>query len=158
MTRPYLSFKDRTHCGEIFKKLFSLWEGKNVVLVEGEKSRLGVGNDMFSNVASMQRVLCPPENAYAKYEHIKNEVLKMGKDKLIVVSLGPTAKVLAYDLFLLGYRVLDVGHIDMEYEMFLRKAKKQEKVPYKYFNEIHERSPEDCRDEKYLSQIIAVIK
>lgn len=157
MTRPYLAYKDKANCGIIFKKLFSIWEGHDVVLVEGSKSRLGVGNDMFDKVKSMGRILCPPENAYQKYETIKAEALKIGKDKLVLLSLGPTAKVLAYDLFLAGYRVIDIGHIDMEYEMFLRKETKQVKVRFKYFNEIHERNPEECTDEKYLGQILARI-
>jgi len=157
MTRPYLAYKDKSSCGEIFKKLFSIWEGKEVVLIEGEKSRLGVGNDMFDKVKSLKRILCPAENAYTKYDAIKKEAFKITRNTLILISLGPTAKVLAYDLFLLGYRVIDVGHIDMEYEMFLRKETKQVKVKFKYFNEIHERNPENCDDPKYINQIIAKI-
>jgi hypothetical protein len=65
---------------------------------------------------------------------------------------------LAYDLFLLGYRVIDIGHIDMEYEMFIRKEEKLTKVPYKYFNEINERNPEVCLDAEYINQIIAKIE
>jgi glycosyltransferase family protein len=158
ITRPYLAFIDSSHSGTVFNKLFSLWDKADVVLIEGEKSRLGVGNDMFKHVTSLGRILCPPENAYSKYAEIKEEVLKISKDKLLLISLGPTAKVLAYDLFKSGYRVLDIGHIDMEYEMFLRKEDKQTKVKYKYFNEIHERNPEDCNDETYINQIIATIK
>ena len=158
MTRPYLAYKNKDNCENIFKKLFSIWEGKDVVLIEGEKSRLGVGNDMFDNVKSIKRILCPPEDAFSKYDSIKNEAIKVPKNSLILLSLGPTAKVLAYDMFLLGYRVIDIGHIDMEYEMFLRKETKQVKVPYKYFNEIHERNPDDCIDEKYINQIITTIR
>ena len=158
ITRPYLAYKDKSKSGAIFKKLFSIWEGKDVVLIEGSKSRLGVGNDMFDKVKSIKRILCPPEDAYSKYEEIKKEAMKISKDKMILLSLGPTAKVLAYDMFLAGYRVIDIGHVDMEYEMFLQKADKQVKVKYKYFNEIHERNPEDCKDAKYLSAIIATIE
>ncbi len=157
VTRPYLTFKNKTGSENIFKKIFSLWEGKDVVLIEGLRSRLGIGNDVFSNTNSLQRILCPPEDAFSKYEEIKKEAVKISKDKLILISLGPTAKVLAYDLFLLGYRVLDIGHIDMEYEMFLKKETKIVKVKYKYFNEINERNPEECSDQAYLNQIIAKI-
>ena len=159
ITRPYLAYKQswRQNSGKIFRKLFSIWDGKHIVLIEGSKSRLGVGNDMFKAVASIRRILSPAENAYSKYNEILNEVLKCGKDKLILVSLGPAAKVLAYDLFLAGYRVIDIGHIDMEYEMYLRKEPIQAKVKYKYFNEIKERDPEECTDPEYLSQIIANI-
>ena len=84
--------------------------------------------------------------------------MKIGKDKLILLSLGPAAKVLAYDLFLAGYRVVDVGHVDMEYEMFLRGETKLTKIANKYVNELNERTPEDCTDPTYLSQIITTIK
>lgn len=157
MTRPYLAYKDKSQSNKIFKKIFSMWENQEVILIEGAKSRLGVGNDMFNNAKSVQRLLCPPENAFDKYDKIKQEALKIGKNKLILISLGPTAKVLAYDLYKEGYRVLDIGHIDMEYEMFLRKESKLTKVAYKYFNEINERNPEECTDPKYLGEIISTI-
>lgn len=158
-TRPYLAYTNefRKNSGQIFKRIFSIWEGKDVVLVEGEKSRLGVGNDMFKNTNSVVRILCPAENAFSKYEEILNACLKHSKDKLFLISLGPAAKVLAYDLFLAGYRVIDIGHIDMEYEMFLRKEKEQVKLKYKYLNEINERNPEECNDPEYLGQIIEKI-
>jgi glycosyltransferase family protein len=158
MTRHYLAYKDNSNAGFLFKKIFTLWEGKNVVLVEGSGSRLGVGNDMFNNVASLERILCPPENAFASYEKILTEVKKQDKTKLVLISLGPTAKILAYDLFKDGFRVLDIGHIDMEYEMYLRKQKLQTKVDYKYFNEINERSPAPCTDQNYIKQIISTIQ
>ncbi len=46
----------------------------------------------------------------------------------------------------------------MEYEMFLRKEIKQVRVPHKYFNEINERNPEECKDEKYLEEIVATVQ
>jgi glycosyltransferase family protein len=160
ITRPYLGFTKtaRQKSGNAFKKLFNLWKGKHVLLVEGSKSRLGVGNNMFSQAASVTRILCPAENAYAKYKEILAEVLKNSKEKFVLLSLGPAAKVLGYDLFIKGYRVLDIGHLDMEYEMFLRQAEILAKVKYKYFNEINERTPEDCVDPKYLSEIISRIE
>lgn len=158
ITRAYLMFKDKSNSGHVFEQLFSIWKDKDVVLIEGEKSRLGVGNDMFDKTKSFGRILCPPENAYSKYQDILKEAMKVDKNKLILVSLGPTAKVLTYDLFKLGYRVIDIGHIDMEYEMYLRGEGEIKKIQFKYFNEINERNPEECNDEKYLQQIIAVIK
>ncbi len=155
ITRHYLGYKDKSQAGDIFKKIFNIWKDQEVVLIEGEKSRLGVGNDLFSNTKKLERILCPAENAFFSYEKILETAKKINKDNLILLSLGPTAKILAYDLFLLGFRVVDIGHIDMEYEMFLQKSTKQVKVRYKYFNEIHERDPEDCADETYQRQVIA---
>ncbi len=157
ITRHYLGSKNKKNSEQIFKKFFSLWDDTDIVLIEGSKSRVGVGNDIFSNTKSIQRILCPAENAYESYNKIKEAALLVPKNKLILIALGPTAKVLAYDLFQVGYRVLDIGHIDMEYDMFIRKENKQVKVKYKYFNEINERNPEDCTDSKYLEQIMVTI-
>lgn len=160
ITRPYLGYEPerRKNSGEIFSKLFSTWRGKDVVLIEGAKSRVGVGNDMFKNAVSVARILCPPENAYSKYKEILHEALKVSKNKLILLALGPAAKVLGYDLFMAGYRVIDIGHADMEYEMYLRQESIQTKVKYKYFGEIKERDPEECADPEYLRQIMAKVE
>lgn len=158
ITRPYLNFKDKERAEKIFKGMMEIWQNKEIVLIEGFGSRMGVGNDLFKNTKSLKRILCPSENAFDTYEEIKKEALKIDKDNLVLISLGPTAKVLAYDLFLLGYRVIDIGHLDMEYEMFLRNSATIIKVPYKYFNEINERNPEECNDRIYLEQIIAKIQ
>jgi glycosyltransferase family protein len=155
ITRPYLSYKDKSKAGEVYQQIKKLWQNQDVVLVEGEKSRLGVGNDLFNDVHSLQRILGPAENAYAKSDVIIEEVSKLSKNHLILISLGPAAKVIAYELFLKGYRVFDIGHVDMEYEMFLRGSDKIVPVPYKYFNEINEREPETYTDSNYQSQIIA---
>jgi glycosyltransferase family protein len=158
ITRPYLIYKNKETSAVVFNKLFRLWENRDVLLIEGDGSRLGVGNDMFKNVKHISRILCPSENAFEKYEDILEKALYVSKSTLILLSLGPTAKALGYELFQRGYRVLDIGHIDMEYEMFLRKSPVLKKVNNKYFNEINERTPEACNDPEYLSQIIARIK
>lgn len=155
--RPYLTRKDTRQTEDHFKKLKMLWHAKDVLLIEGEKSRLGVGNDLFEDTASIKRILGPAENAYARADAILTEALKHPKNTLVLLSLGPTAKVIAHNLFIRGYRVLDIGHIDMEYEMFLRGNTTITPVPYKYFNEIDERDPASCTDEAYLSQIVAKI-
>jgi glycosyltransferase family protein len=157
ITRPYLTYKNKSACDIIFKKIMSLWDNENIVLIEGDKSRLGIGNDLFSKAKTISRILCPSENAFSKYTEILAHAEKTPKSSLILISLGPTAKVLAYDLFMAGYRVLDIGHIDMEYEMFLRKEPGIVKVKYKYFNEIDERNPDECDDESYTKQIITRI-
>lgn len=157
ITRPYLSYKDKSEAGKIYQQIKKLWDQKKVILIEGEKSRIGVGNNLFSNTLSVHRILCPSENAFSKADDIIEKVNQLSKDNLILISLGPAAKVIGYELFLKGYRVLDIGHLDMEYEMFLRKSDHLIPVKYKYFNEINARNPEDCDDKSYQSEIIATV-
>ena len=108
----------------MFHKVFSIWDDKNVIIVEGELSKLGVGNDIFDNVNSLKRILCTSRNAYEIYNKVLNEDVKLSdKNILILISLGPTATVLAYDLAKLGYWAIDIGHIDNEYEWLKLEAK-----------------------------------
>ena len=59
----------------------------------------------------------------------EEECLKFDQDKLFLFALGVTAKALVEEMFLKGYRVIDIGNLDMEYEWFLRKAVKKEPIP-----------------------------
>lgn len=159
ISRFYLDYIDKSHVGDYVKKLKLLWDNKDIVIIEGTKSRLGVGNDLFKNTKSIQRIICPAESAYSKYEEIINEAKKVSKDKIIFLALGPTATVLAYDLYKLGYQAIDIGHVDIEYEWFLRKATKKIKIENKYVTEVADgrTNIEDVTDEKYKSEIIATI-
>ena len=144
---------------EDMKEISRLWDGKDCIFVEGQYTRMGVGNDLYSNAGSIQRILCPAENAIDKYDQIVEAVLKHPKDKLILLALGPTASALAYDLYKEGYHAVDIGHIDLYYEQYSRNAKLLEdvQVPYKYcsWDEVGERRQiPECDDETYKSQII----
>jgi len=132
---------------------------KDIVIIEGEQSRLGIGNDLFDNSRSIQRIICPSENAFELYDEIFNEALKIDKNKLILIALGPTATVLAYDLYKYGYQAIDIGHVDIEYEWYLRNATNKIKIENKYVNEAHNGNINiiDITDEKYSKQIIVTI-
>lgn len=160
ITRFYLDYADKTNVAEYVKKLKKIWDGKDVVIIEGEQSRLGIGNDLFDNMKSIQRLICPAENAFEIYDKIYKEALKIDKNKMILIALGPTATVLAYDLAKAGYQAIDIGHVDIEYEWFLRKATKKIKIESKYVTEVKEgrENIQEIKDKKYESQIIAKIK
>jgi glycosyltransferase family protein len=107
------------------------------LIIEGEKSRLGIGNDLFNNSKSIKRIICPAENAFNVYNKIFAEAKKFDKSFLILLALGPTSTVLVYDLYNLGYQAIDIGHIDIEYEWFLRNATKKIQINNKYVNEVY---------------------
>ncbi len=144
------------------KVLRKIWDNRDCVFVEGQHTRMGVGNDLFNNAKSVERVLCPSENAFERYDEIFKEVLNLPKDRLIMIALGPTASVLAYDLYKEGYRAIDVGHLDLVYEKYMMGASSLNEVviPYKYcrVDESGERREiESTADSTYESQVIARI-
>ncbi len=159
ITRFYIDYKDKSHTAQYVDRLKKLWDNKNIVIVEGDKSRLGIGNDLLDNVKSIQRIICPAENAFDKYDEILKEALKVSQDKLILLALGPTATVLSYDLYKKGYRAIDIGHVDIEYEWFLRKVNQKVKIETKYVTEVSNGrvNIDNIKDEKYEEQIITRI-
>lgn len=159
VTRLYIDIKDKSKVEKRFNLVESLWNNREVVIVEGEKSRLGIGNDLFNGCKSIERIICPSINAFSKYDEIFKEVKKQDKSKLILIALGPTATILAYDLSNEGYQAIDIGHIDIEYEWYLMKVKEKCPVKNKYIGEINGGDcVEDILDKKYNKQIIKIIK
>ena len=81
------------------------------------------------------------------------------KKRLILIALGPTASILAYDLYKLGYQAIDIGHIDLEYEWYLRNCTRPVLIENKYVNEVRGNYKyKKVDDRKYYSQIIQIIK
>lgn len=153
-TRPYIRNKDKNHSRKLFEELRKIWEDRDVVIIEGVYSRLGVGNDLFDNTRSLRRILCPAQNAYARYNDILECAMQIEKDSLFLISLGPTATVLAYDLDEKGYQAIDLGHIDLEYEWFLRGSEGRVPLDNKVVNELDEQGDLSMDvDSKYENQI-----
>ncbi len=155
ITRPYMAYTDKTNTGLLFKKIRKIWAKKDIVIIEGDKSRIGVANDLLSEANSVRRIICPAKNAFSVYEEILAEIKAIPKSVLVLIALGPTATVLAFDLHQLGYQAIDIGHIDIEYEWFLMNAVAKIKIPTKYTNEAAGGDmPEDLYDPNYEAQII----
>ena len=72
MTRLYMDYEDTSHSHDWFKKVCSIWDQKKILLVEGEKSRLGVGNNLFENAQSVVRVLGPAHDAFDQFDNLKS--------------------------------------------------------------------------------------
>ena len=155
LSRCYMILKDKSHSGQYFDKMKKIWDGKDILLIEGEKSRLGIGNDLFSNANSVQRILGPVSSAFDKYDELLECAKKHGTDKLILLALGPTSSVMAYDLFKSGFRAIDIGHADIEYEWFLSGATSKTPVKNKFVNEAGAgKGVGNLYDEEYIKQII----
>jgi len=155
ISRFYLGLTDKSLSAQILKQLKRIWDQKEVVIVEGEFSRMGVGNDLFDNAAGLVRLVCPAANAFAKYEEILWAAKKYGKDKLILIALGPTATILSHDLAQSGYWAIDIGHVDVEYMWMLSNAQTKTVIKGRSVCELkgeHDLEiPEAYRDHYYKS-------
>ncbi|CAL98280.1 GT-D fold domain-containing glycosyltransferase [Lactococcus cremoris] len=72
------------------------------------------------------------QNTYQKYNDILESIKTFGMEKLILLMLGPTAKVLGFQLSREGYQAIDIGHIDSEYEWYQMGASYKVKLQHKH--------------------------
>lgn len=150
-SRLYYIYKDKEQSGRWFEKVKEIWRDKNVVIVEGEGTHTGVGNDLLDTAAGVERILCPALNAYRYYPEIRQACLRFGRDRLFLLAVGNTAKLLVSDLVKEGRRAVDIGNLDLEYEWFLRKA--SDKVEIKKNSVIGRKADEEAGYQEYLSQV-----
>lgn len=142
ITRPYIIYKNRKKSKQFFDFYKSIWKDKDILLVEGSKTRFGIGDDLLSTSKSVNRIICPPTGSFRRYNEIYLKVANYvnktpnKKNLLLLISLGPTATVLAYDISLMDVQALDIGHLDIEYDWFLENAQDKKKIKYKYVNEV----------------------
>lgn len=164
LSRPYYIYRDKSF-GVIKRKfdhIKEIWSGKDVLIVEGEHTRFGVSNDLMDGATSVVRLLVPDKNAFSKYDAIIEATKKYGYKRLIICVIGPTATILVFDLAKTGYRAIDIGQLDTEYEWFLREAKDKCDVSYKTVSEFIDKEVYEDISEPYKSiyeeQIVEIIK
>ena len=158
-TRVYMLYnKTDEHyenCRKYFEKIKKIWTDRNVIICEGEGTRFGMFNDLLDGAKSISRILCPARSAFNKYDAILSAFNDISTDYLVLAALGPTATVLAYDLCKKGYQAIDFGHLDVEYEWFLRKDEAGTPLKFKYVDGSSEgRKVHPLENPEYKKQII----
>lgn len=161
ISRFYVEYHDYDRSTRQLQMLKQIWQDRDVVIIEGSQSRTGVGNDLYDNARKIERILGYPKDGFAHYDKMLDAVkkhIKPEEEKLLLMSYGPTATILAYDLAKLGYQAVDIGHLDIEYEYYRNKNQEGGVIKGKYTNEAEGGDVvEECNDSEYLSQIICDI-
>lgn len=155
ISRPYMDLVDKSLSNMYFKNIKNLWDKRDILIVEGVNSRSGVGNDLFDNANSVERIICPSKNAYSKIDEIESLIERHAENKLVLLILGPTAKILAKRLSIKKFQAIDMGHIDSEYEWFKMKATTKVKLDHKHTAEYNfDENITFIEDDTYNSQIV----
>lgn len=81
------------------------------------------------------------------------------EDRLVLLMLGPTAKVIVDDLQDLDNQLIDLGHIDSEYEWFKIGATYKVKLKNKHTAEFNfDENIEAVHDQTYENETIGKIE
>lgn len=162
ISRPYIDLKNKKNSKKYFRELKSLWRGKDLLIVEGRYTRTGEGNDLFADAKSIARIIVPSKNAFIKKDKIEQAIRKYSENRLVLLMVGPTAKIVISDLKIdsnFPNQMIDLGHIDSEYEWFKMGVKTRVKVPHKHTAEFNN---DDSKvvlldDSNYLKEIKDII-
>jgi glycosyltransferase family protein len=134
-TQLYITYDDEADfdMGAYFNKIRSIWENRDVTIIQGEGITRNFRFDIFDNVKSVEYIYGPSENAFSEYEYLLTTAKNIDKSRLVIIILGPTATVLAYDLASEGYQALDIGHTAKDYDFFRKEIKKDAKSIIEYY-------------------------
>ena len=130
-SRLYYMYNNRELSRKRFEKIKQIWNNRDVVVIESKTAHTGVDNDLLSATHSVRRIICPESNAWSVYEKLLEKALQYEKNTIFLISAGATAKPLVVDLTKEGYRALDIGSLDMEYQWYLMKAEEKCHPPKK---------------------------
>lgn len=104
-----------------------LWNDRDVVVVTGRGSAFSMEPRLFDNVRSVAHIYGLPAHAFSRYDCLLTACLQFSEHHLFLLSLGPTATVLAYDLSHRGYQALDIGHVPNCFHEFIGESESPER-------------------------------
>lgn len=162
ITRFYLDYKDKDFDNKLpdhVKSMKRIWQGRNILFVEGEHSKNGVGNDLYNNALSIRRVLCPDKDSINAVDKIKDCIKKHYKNgDIVLVSSGFAGSIICSELAIeTKMQCIDVGNLDVEYIWYQNKCTKKRFIKGK--NSAEAVDGEDAivlneDNDKYLSEIV----
>ena len=93
-----------------------LWQGRDVLVVTGRGSRFELFPALFDGAGKVDFLYTAPLHAFSEREEIMQGVVERATpNTLVLLSLGPTATILAHRIAAAGIQALDIGHISASY-------------------------------------------
>ena len=118
-----------------YAKWRSVWAGKDVLIVCGDRVFNDIEYNIFDNAKSMEWLHVPTCNAFEQYDAILADIRKTDSHRLVILIVGPTATVLAYDLTIQdNRRCLDLGHLAQDYDAYRKLLPKDSETIKKFWD------------------------
>lgn len=93
------------------QKIKSIWHEKKTIFVIGEDSHWVNEPRLFNNVQVSKYIVVNGRSSFSEYEQTLATIQKYDTSWLVLLAIGPTSKILAYELAQQGYQALDIGHM-----------------------------------------------
>lgn len=125
LTQVYQTYADYDF-EAYYNRMQKLLSGKAVTVICGAGVLDKLQYQALDVCKSVEYVYGPSMNAYSQYDNLLEQAKRIDKNRLVLVILGPTAKVLVYDLHKAGYTAWDIGHYLKDYDAYKRQRPRTE--------------------------------
>lgn len=125
LTQVYQTYADYDF-ETYYARMQKLLQGKNVTVICGEGVLDKLQYNALDVCNSVEYLYGPSMNAYSEYDKLLEHAKKIDKSRLVLVILGPTAKVMVYDLYKEGYTAWDMGHYLKDYDAYKKQRPRTE--------------------------------
>ncbi|HMI00855.1 MAG TPA: GT-D fold domain-containing glycosyltransferase [Pedobacter sp.] len=132
-TQLYMTYDQKIDLTEYFERLRSIWLGRDITVIQGSGITKGFKFDIFDNALSVNYLYAPSRDAFSQYDVILENAKQTDKGRLILIILGPTATVLAYDLAISGFQALDLGHTAKDFNFYKNNVEKNSSNIHKFY-------------------------
>ncbi len=105
-----------------FARIKEIWHDRDLTIICGDSVFTKIEVNIFDNAKSLDYQFAPSSNAFEMYDELLKQAMRIDRNRLVIIILGPTATVLAYDLAKQGYQALDFGHIAKDYDFYCKQV------------------------------------
>ena len=120
LTQVYQTYEEYDF-KDYYERMQNLLTCKDVTVICGEGILDKLQYNALEVCSSVEFIYGPSMNAYSQYDKLLEQALRIDKNRLVLAILGPTAKVLVYDLYKQGYTAWDIGHYLKDYDAYMKK-------------------------------------
>lgn len=118
-------------CDHYWGHVKQIWKDRRVLVLQGEGRGFLKDPSLLDTAFGYRVIYGPRYDAFAKRKELINQIMNESEDDwVILISLGPAATVLAYDVCKLGRQAIDAGHLGMFYAHIHPKDKQWDGKPY----------------------------
>lgn len=125
ISRPEAFYQYGEEIATIWKEI---WNGKQVCFITGAGSRLNAQHTIFNTIKDSKHIYSKSRNAYDDIDNVMEKCKTVKNVDMFLIALGPTGTVLAHRLYKLGYRALDIGHLNNSYDTVFNNAPRPERL------------------------------
>lgn len=133
-TQLYMCYSDDVDMGGYFENVRRIWNDRDITIIQGDGITKYFKINIFDNAKSIEYIIAPAKNAFFEYDKILRSSLEIDKNRLVLIILGPTATILAYDLAQEGYQALDIGHTAKDYDFYNKGISKRDEGLNNFFS------------------------